>query len=364
MGDNVGFFGPYMRALEAANFIQDIKFKQEARAQQRQQWAMELEDRKRQRAMEDFQTHMAMSDLGMLPVQPDVKGKFEAGLGGRGTVEIPGLGQYSIPTPEQQFERQKARAQQTGRLKSMEKDVEDPWTAVPAPKGITPDAPFGQVKVRESQKVDIIKKLLERKTGPLVHTSSINDAGDRVTTFFDTEGNMVHSITEKGAGKSARATAAKTGISAGAERAFKDAQAAIDLANAGPKTTGEKPPTGTIARMQWEKQRGQRDEERKKQADMLWEKARAAVNRALTSYPDELEGEIKPWPRITAKERQTPKSTVPSGTTPQGSATKRIPASMLPKLLTHPDVQKRGIKDVNALRKDLAAHGYEILEDQ
>jgi hypothetical protein len=43
-------------------------------------------------------------------------------------------------------------------------------------------------------------------------------------------------------------------------------------------------------------------------------------------------------------------------------AQKTISATSLPALLNHADVKARGIKDINGLRKDLAAHGYTIVE--
>lgn len=44
------------------------------------------------------------------------------------------------------------------------------------------------------------------------------------------------------------------------------------------------------------------------------------------------------------------------------TAQKTISAAALPALLNHPDVQARGIKDINGLRKDLAANGYTVVE--
>ncbi len=64
------FTGPYMRALQMKSMIDDIKYKREMRDQHRQQYMMEMEDRKRGHAMEDFKNHMALQQMGYTPAEP------------------------------------------------------------------------------------------------------------------------------------------------------------------------------------------------------------------------------------------------------------------------------------------------------
>jgi hypothetical protein len=95
--------------------------------------------------------------------------------------------------------------------------------------------------------------------------------------------------------------------------------------------------------------------------DERWKAAHAAVAQAVAAYPDELTGGPGKggYPFILPKGQQAQT---------KGAATvggnKTVAASKLGMLLQSEVAKKRGIKDINALRKDLMKNGYTIDDSQ
>lgn len=194
------------RAMQVATYLQHLNQQKEEHDQRRQVFQMEMEDRQRKRAHEDFTTALSLHDAGFLPVHPGMVGKFEAGMGGRDTVTAPSGTQYSQPTPEQRFQRASVAAQQSGRLKGIEtkaaEDVTQPNETLALPDTLG----GGTAEVKKSAKID---KLLEiyKVANPKreYHATTPNDKGQVTVWSVDPQkGDIRTEKTLDDAGKTAR----------------------------------------------------------------------------------------------------------------------------------------------------------------
>jgi hypothetical protein len=182
------FTGPFLKALQFQQLKEDIDFRREQRNMARTQYLLDLEERTRQRAMEDLKTVVLLDEMGALPIEEGVAGDFRAGMQGRkGRVQTP-IGRYSLPTPEQQFEQKARKARTTGVLKGIEKEGEESITDPYEDIGVPEDLGIGPtVRVQKKNKLEAalkIQQALERRHPNLQISHSDNDQGDR--TYFGT----------------------------------------------------------------------------------------------------------------------------------------------------------------------------------
>lgn len=269
------------RAMQVATYLQQLNHQKEQRDQQRQIFQMEMEDRQRKRAHEDFTTALSLHDAGFLPVHPGTVGKFEAGLGGRDTVTAPSGTQYSQPTQQQRFQQAAVRASEEGSLAGIKAkattDITEPNVSM-----AFPDGQGGNVtlQIPRSQTVNALRVQQDMKAKRYSAHSFQTDK-DGTTTFVGIPENGGEPVKiplgEVGKPQAARSSQQKTGLSSGAAKAFKEAQDAIDLARKGPSP---------------QKFNGIEidDPAHDQKAQTLWQTARNAVARATSSFPDELDG--------------------------------------------------------------------------
>jgi hypothetical protein len=268
------FTGPYMKALAMKAYVDDLKFKREAREQQRQAWQMEMEDRKRRQTFEDFQAKIALESMGARPFGAGEQLVDEALTGALGpvtpesrrTITDTPVGRYAIPTSSE-------RATETGRQEGLRakarEEASDPYEEIQIPA----DFGGGTAKVPRSKKVDALIKMYEKRFPDMRITEETNDAGD--LSIFGTNprtGEVKTLKVVKGAGKTKTSTGTSVkpvGLSAGARQMLEKAQKAIDYAKAGP---------GVI------------DPDDTRSAEDLWAAAKVAAEQAAAAFPDEIEG--------------------------------------------------------------------------
>jgi hypothetical protein len=131
------FTSPIFRALELRDFAEEVKFKREARNQQRQQWQMELEDRQRNNQLSDFHTLLLLHGLHAQPAEPGATPSNDAALRGaasiapensRQLIQTP-RGQYRLPSQTDDAGYANAAAQRAGAAEgikeSTKRGVED-----------------------------------------------------------------------------------------------------------------------------------------------------------------------------------------------------------------------------------------------
>jgi hypothetical protein len=190
-------------------FADDIAARREQRQREREHWQFQVDQQKRQNAMQDYMTSMALHSMGAMPVGPNdqkVEGALTDTLGPvtpgsrRETVAPPGGGQYYLPTATE-------AAKRSGKMKGISDaayaEQYDPDKEVEIDLG--PKYGNRKLNLPASKAADVLMKLnphLQREQlGP-------NDAGDYTIIFRDPQtGQEQYRTTEKGAGKSARATA-------------------------------------------------------------------------------------------------------------------------------------------------------------
>lgn len=215
MGDGFHpFTEPWMRAHEMKAFVDDIAYKRELRDRQRAQWQVEIEQTKRTNAMQDYMTRMALHQMGAQPAEAGASPQTDAKLSvaadiapenARALMQTP-VGQYRLPN---QADREKVTRREAttagtaaGYKQQAQEAVVDPYEEL----NLGPKYGNKTVKVPRSKAAEVLIKLhpnLQREQlGP-------NDQGDYTIIFRDpTTGEERYRATEKGAGKSQRATAA------------------------------------------------------------------------------------------------------------------------------------------------------------
>lgn len=186
------------KALQIMSYVQNLGAQKEERERRRQLFDMALEDRRRAQAHDDFKTAVALHDSGYLPVLPGVAGKFQAGLGGRDTVVAPNAQQYSRPTEEQRFERDKTAAVRAGALKGYEartaEEISNPNETIDVPDILG----GGTAQVKKTAKLDTLLKIYEKAHPKLdFHATTPNNAGevkiwsvDPITKKVQTHGSI------------------------------------------------------------------------------------------------------------------------------------------------------------------------------
>lgn len=191
--DFAPFTGPRLRALQMIAFQQDIEARREQRDRQRQAFLMDIEDRKRRQAVEDFQTGMALHSSGLAPVAPGVAGQFQAGMSNQPTITAPGGGQYAFPSPEQSQARAYSAAESkgvaSGITKRTEKNIADPWVDVESPEA-HPMGGRGTFRVRESERAKTIQDAYERTHPKLQFHWEDDGQGNTTMIGVDPQGEV------------------------------------------------------------------------------------------------------------------------------------------------------------------------------
>lgn len=302
--------GPIMRGLQIRAYIEDIKARREARAQQAELQRAALQEHQQTQAMRKFQLMRDMADQGWLPAQPGDTGQNDEAIaqaiGGispenrRPVVETP-FGTYRAPSETDRFERARRRATQEGILKGEEQKaaegVTNPYEEVSLPEELG----GGTAQVPRKSKVDALIKIegaLQKRHPNLSISYSDDQSGNR--TYFGTDprtGEVKPLKTFPGVAKpqvvSPNGRTANTGISSRALSALQKAQEKIDEA------------TNAYGK-------GEND---LRTPEERWTEARNAVNQAATAFPDELEAGqgTGGYPYIKAKSKQARGVTTSSG---------------------------------------------------
>ncbi len=339
------FTGPYMRAQEMTNFMEDMKFKREQRQMARDQYAAEMEDRRRKRGMEDFATVLHLHAMGYTPLEEGDAGDSYLEKTGLQSTRDPSGQRMVAPTATEQSQNLDEQARQTGRRKGLTQVAMDEETGGKSTDMETipmPDWVPGE-RTREVKKgtgASVLANLYSKKLGKPLRPITNKQTGD--VSFVDDEGTVVKTV--KGiAGKA---------TTAGSQ---KDYEAEVDAAS---------DPSGELI---------------KRMDDMRGSVYQRLKINPRTATPQETESAEKYLRTVVedamkkergvkiAKRRLAGGGTSPTvgttTTTPSGPKTP-VGASKLSWLLSQPQTKARGIRDINSLRKDLLKHGYTIAEDQ
>lgn len=278
------FTGPYLKALEMKAFIDDLKFKREAREQQRQQWQIEMEDRKRNQTMQDFQTRLALANMGAMPAPQGSQLVDEALTNALGPptpesfkarVDVPFSDKqegFYLPSQEEKVKR--TVDLETAKARAVRGLDEESGRKIRVKVPQFGDNPAQEILVDANQYGETIKQIRDAqqgvKSGSIIGGTTKVDDKTGAITFVGIDAQTRQPIeipfNTKLSPKDEKEGKPK-GLSAGARQALEKAQAAINLA----KT-----------------RRGKRGDRRT--SEQLWEEARIAAEQAAAAYPDELEG--------------------------------------------------------------------------
>lgn len=181
------FVDHFARWMQLRAMMDDLKYRKERREQDRQLFQMELEDRNRKRAHEDFTTHLALQNIGALPAAPGDTGQNDEAIAQavnitpenrRRLVNTP-VGSYRLPSETDRFNRAKTQATQTGVIKGLEKKATDEITEPTEDLALPDILGGGTATVKKTDKVtkllDIYKTAHPHRT---YHATTPNDQGD------------------------------------------------------------------------------------------------------------------------------------------------------------------------------------------
>lgn len=323
-----------MRAQEMKNFMEDMAFKREQRAMQRQQYADELQQRKRQMAKEDLSTVIQLSAAGYSPLMEGEAGDSYAQKTGLPSVTTPNGSRYVGPTESERTDQARVR----GRMKGVEQVAMDEETGGKDDmEEITmPDWIPGE-RTREVKKgtgAAVLASLYSKKFGKALKPITNRETGD--VSFVDDEGNVMKTV--KGIAGRASTSGSK-----------KDYEAEV---LAGSDQSGE-----LVKRM---------DDMRPSVYQRLRINPKSATPQEIEGAEKYLKSFVedamkKETAAKVAKRRIADRTTV---SPPATGAKPPVPASRLQAWLNDPGVKARGVKDINGLRKDLARLGYTIDESK
>lgn len=221
MGDGFHpFTAPYLRALEAKSFIDNLKAQKEDREYQREQRRMALEQQQRQNQIHDAQFTMALQSMGAIPAEQGATNRIDQIMQQAASIEPENrrqiiqtpMGQYRLPNQGDRQKRAITDATAVGTAKGYEKIAED--------KIYDPNVRInlgeelgGEVDVPRSKVADIRLKAYEKlHPEDEMHVYGPNDAGDYTTVYRDKRTHQERfRFTDSGTGKSARPVGAGRG---------------------------------------------------------------------------------------------------------------------------------------------------------
>lgn len=216
--------------LQLRNMMDDMKYRKERREQDRQVFQLDLEERNRRRAHEDFKTARDLQGIGALPAEPGDTGKNDEAIAQavnitaenrRRLIKTP-VGNYRLPSETDRYARAKTQAAQKGTLKGIEgraeADIENPYVPAEIETGLP--APFNRSTktVREKDKAALLKTMHERANPNLTpHWTQPNDTGEQTGIFFDKQGNERKRVVVTAAGKTKTVAGGKEPLPSNAE---------------------------------------------------------------------------------------------------------------------------------------------------
>jgi len=173
--------------LQLRALMDDMKYRKERQAMERQQFQMDVEDRNRRRAHDDFTTALTLQKIGALPAAPGDTGQNDEAIAQavnitpenrRRPLNTP-IGNYRLPSEADTFTRSKRMAVQEGTLKGLEtqatENITNPNETIALPEQLG----GGTAEVKKTAKID---KLLEiyKVAHPKLdfHATPPNDSGD------------------------------------------------------------------------------------------------------------------------------------------------------------------------------------------
>lgn len=282
------------RGMRLKAMADDIRFRREAQQRQREQWKMNLEDRRRKQQLDDLNTHLALRSIGGIETTEPagLESALTTAMGPttpestRTRVSIPystGSKDYYLPSEQEDVQRgtrasrvaaatKGAEAAATERGKLQVEAEFDPYVDIKDEQGNV----VGQAK--KSKSLEAWEKVYKTRHPNMQIKSAINDKGDMTFTgIVPATGEIKDLGTKKGVGKTKTVKPKAQSISSGAMSALRFAQKLIDKAN----STSEDEKLGTPTKP-GDPQLAQK----------RWAAARAAVQQALKAYPNELTGGI------------------------------------------------------------------------
>lgn len=365
-------FGPILapltRALALRHYMENLSYEKEQREQQRQLFRLHLDQAQHDRVTQDMHSALALHASGFVPETPQSEAQqagaeklFGPAQPGYERPEIAGpSGQkYRAPSRQDLMKRQVEEAAATGKARGVERSTEQgvleeegrkSGSLVQVPKPFELGGTLGEKMWIDRKEIPaLLKAQKELKGRKWSKTEFKTDPQTGKTVFFGVDADTGETVEKE---MTARMTpkaekASKTGMSKEAHAAMLKAQDAINDAQSD---------TGKMAK------EGLTDAQK-------MERSNTAVDQAVEAYPDELEsytdaqGAHKIKRKSGAGVAQASSNGKPAGQGQRKQATKTVRSSQFEQILQHEDVKRRGIKDVNALRKDLAKHGYTIIED-
>ena len=108
----LGMFRPYRMAMEMHDYVENLKLRKQQREQQAQMFQLKLDEAKRARQIEDFNTTLALAKAHAIPATPGAVRRDAAAREALGpptaesfrpTVTAPGGQQYNLPSRKEEI---------------------------------------------------------------------------------------------------------------------------------------------------------------------------------------------------------------------------------------------------------------------
>lgn len=186
------FTGPLLKALKIQQYIKDQAFQDEQRVALRERMKMELDDARRKRTTEDFNTALTLNKIGAIPALPGDTGANDEALavaaditpeGRRPLMNTP-IGNYRIPSRMDQRKRavEDQQIAQAGKFGDAYATATGRAAAEDATAVEMEFPEVGKVKVPRAQIVNAIKAQQDLKANKYsAHSFQKDDQGN--TTF-------------------------------------------------------------------------------------------------------------------------------------------------------------------------------------
>src|SRR6185503_1403488 len=313
------------RALQIMQYVQQLGAQKEERDRRRQIFQMDLEDRQRQRAHEDLATAITLHGAGLMPSpattpEADLKVRQAFNMDPsvyREPIQVGGK-TYRFPSQSDQEERALEK-QQTAAAGEYQKAYSTAKGRAAGEDATAVEMDFGdagKIKVPRTQFISALRLQQDLKANKYsAHTFQKDDNGNTTFVGIPQNGGEPVKVSLGAIGTTKTVKTNSGGImTPRAERAFNEAQGAIDLAKAGPKATKQESFDEKIKR---EMVGGDApDQVREKEAQRLWKIAEDKVAKAVAAHPDELEGGKGDGglPFIVPKQNKSGVTTIPPPT--------------------------------------------------
>jgi hypothetical protein len=200
MGD-APFTGPLERALRIKAYADGIRQRKELHELEKQKFMADLEDRKRQREMQDFSTQMWLDEIEANEVGPaDEQGEavLDSALGPvtkeskRRATNVPGAGRYWMPSQQDKSARATREAERAGRIEAtkestkkriLEKEDRESGRLIKIKIPAFGDQPETDAWVSADKYVDHLKTFRAMKRGKITNVRILTDKQKGTTTL-------------------------------------------------------------------------------------------------------------------------------------------------------------------------------------